>query len=160
MMRISSILGLWFLMILSMIAWGDTLRLSLAAGVGVPSSPARKVALYGVIIVDGKKIAILQDGQSPPRNIREGDSFAGGVITAIRSNGVTFRYAGQDLNIPLGAGRTATAIELGAMGLPGGPPVMSRGGFVGGPPSSESMRRYESHLRPPPPGKGVPFLRH
>jgi|GEM_PF-4580099 len=181
-MRASSISNLLPLMAFIIITWGGaslafpiTRELLVLAEAEVPSShtagrtsspSAQQLVLYGVIIVDGKKTALLQDvSQTHPRNIHEGESFAGGVITAIRSNGVTFRYAEQDLNIPLGAGRTATTGGPGEMGLPGGPPMMSVGRFEpqwqGGP--SESVGREERlpHLPPwegrplsPPPDQG------
>ena len=65
--------------------------------------PAPKLTLFGVVIIDGEKTAFLQEGtqESRPRKVRENENFAGGVVNAIRPDGVTFLFAGSEINIPL-----------------------------------------------------------
>ncbi len=65
--------------------------------------PAPKLTLSGVVIIDGEKIAYLQEGsqESRPRKVRENESFAGGVLKAIRTDGVTFLFAGSEISVPL-----------------------------------------------------------
>jgi len=65
--------------------------------------PAPKVTLYGVVIIDGEKTAYLQEGtqEARPRKVRENENFAGGVLSAIRPDGVTFLFAGSEINVPL-----------------------------------------------------------
>jgi hypothetical protein len=65
--------------------------------------PAPKVTLYGVVIIEGEKTAYLQEGtqEARPRKVRENENFAGGVLKAIRPDGVTFLFAGSEINVPL-----------------------------------------------------------
>ena len=65
--------------------------------------PAPKLTLYGVVIIDGEKTAYLQEGtqEARPRKVRENENFAGGVVKAIRPDGVTFLFAGSEINVPL-----------------------------------------------------------
>lgn len=65
--------------------------------------PPPKLTLYGVVIVDGEKAAYLQDGtqEARPRKVRENENFAGGVVKAIRPDGVTFLFHGSEVNLPL-----------------------------------------------------------
>jgi hypothetical protein len=65
--------------------------------------PAPKVTLAGVVIVDGEIAAFLQEGSqdSRPRKVREGESFAGGKVTAIRPDGVTMLFASGEVSVPL-----------------------------------------------------------
>jgi hypothetical protein len=65
--------------------------------------PVPKVTLYGVVILDGEKTAYLQEGtpEARPRKVRENENFAGGVLKAIRPDGVTFLFAGSEINLPL-----------------------------------------------------------
>ena len=65
--------------------------------------PTPKVTLYGVVIIDGEKTAYLQEGtqEARPRKVRENENFAGGVLKAIRPDGVTFLFAGSEINVPL-----------------------------------------------------------
>jgi hypothetical protein len=65
--------------------------------------PPPKLTLYGVVILDGEKSAYLHEGaqEGRPRKIREGEQFAGGVVKAIRPDGVTFVFAGSEIPIPL-----------------------------------------------------------
>jgi hypothetical protein len=77
--------------------------------------PAPKLTLYGVVIVDGEKSAYLQEGnqEGRPRKVREHENFAGGVVKTIRPDGLTFLFAGSEINVPLrtpkpGAGTAAT----------------------------------------------------
>jgi hypothetical protein len=65
--------------------------------------PAPKLTLYGVVIIDGEKTAYLQEGTQEvrPRKVRENENFAGGVLKAIRPDGVTFLFADSEINVPL-----------------------------------------------------------
>lgn len=65
--------------------------------------PVPKVTLSGVVIVDGERSAYLQEGaqDSRPRKVRENENFAGGVVKAIRADGVTFLFAGNEISLPL-----------------------------------------------------------
>lgn len=65
--------------------------------------PPPKVTLYGVVIVDGEKAAYLQEGtqEARPRKVRENENFAGGVVKAIRPDGVTFVFHGSEISLPL-----------------------------------------------------------
>lgn len=65
--------------------------------------PAPKLTLYGVVILDGEKSAYLQEGaqESRPRKVRENENFANGVVKTIRADGVTFLFAGSEINVPL-----------------------------------------------------------
>ena len=74
-----------------------------AAKPAAKPQPAPKLTLYGVVIIDGEKTAYLQEGtqESRPRKVREHESFAGGVVSAIRPDGVTFVFAGTESNVPL-----------------------------------------------------------
>jgi hypothetical protein len=56
-----------------------------------------------VVILDGEKTAYLQEGtpDARPRKVRENEAFAGGVVKAIRPDGLTFLFAGSETNIPL-----------------------------------------------------------
>jgi len=67
-----------------------------------PQSPP-KLTLYGVVIIDEEKAAYLQEGtqESRPRKIRENENFAGGVVKTIRADGLTFLFAGSEINVPL-----------------------------------------------------------
>ena len=66
-------------------------------------APVPKLTLAGVVIIDGEKTAYLQEGtqEARPRKVREKESFAGGVVGAIRPDGVTFLFGGSEINIPL-----------------------------------------------------------
>jgi hypothetical protein len=83
--------------------------------------PPPKVTLFGVVILDGQKTAYLQEGSAEgrPRKIREGERFAGGIVSAIRPDGVTFLFGGNEVAVPL---RTP---KEGAPGLQ--PPVPGAG---------------------------------
>jgi hypothetical protein len=61
------------------------------------------LTLSGVVIIDGDKAAYLQEGsqEARPRKVRENENFAGGVLKAIRPDGVTFLFAGSEINVPL-----------------------------------------------------------
>jgi hypothetical protein len=76
---------------------------SLAAAPPPKPQPPPKVTLFGVVILDGERVAYLSEGtqETRPRKVREGESFAGGKITAIRADGVTFQFAGRDTSLPL-----------------------------------------------------------
>jgi hypothetical protein len=95
-----------------------------AAAVSPPKSlPAPKLTLYGVVILDGEKTAYLQEGTQEvrPRKVRENENFAGGVLKAIRPDGVTFLFAGSEINVPLrtpkdGAGAPSPRVQ-GAAGV-------------------------------------------
>ena len=65
--------------------------------------PPPKLTLSGVVIVEGEKIAYLQEGnqESRPRKVKENESFANGVVKTIRPDGVTFLFAGTEINVPL-----------------------------------------------------------
>lgn len=65
--------------------------------------PAPKLTLYGVVIVDGDKAAFIQEGsqEGKPRKVREKEAFAGGIISAIRPDGVTFQFGGSEVIVPL-----------------------------------------------------------
>jgi len=65
--------------------------------------PPPKLTLSGVVILDGEKTAYLQEGtqESRPRKVRENEKFAGGVVKTIRPDGVTFLFAGSEINLPL-----------------------------------------------------------
>jgi hypothetical protein len=69
-----------------------------------PQSPP-KLTLYGVVITDGEKAAFIQEGpqEARPRKVRENENFAGGVVKAIRPDGVTFLFAGSEIIVPLRA---------------------------------------------------------
>lgn len=97
-----------------------------------PQAPP-KLTLYGVVILDGVKTAFLQEGtaESRPRKVREKEAFAGGVVSAIRPDGVTFLFGGSEIVVPLrtpkdGAGPAApgarvpgaTVREAAPMALP------------------------------------------
>lgn len=73
-----------------------------AATVSRPQ-PAPKLTLYGVIMIDEEKAAYLQEGAQEGRlkKVRENESFAGGVVKAIRSDGITFLFAGSEIKVPL-----------------------------------------------------------
>jgi hypothetical protein len=75
-----------------------------AAGKPAEKPPAPpKLLLSGVVILDGEKTAYLLEGvqEGRPRKVREGENFAGGVLKAIRPDGVTFLFAGSEIAIPL-----------------------------------------------------------
>jgi len=65
--------------------------------------PIPKLTLSGVVIIEGEKTAYLQEGtqEARPRKVRENENFAGGVLKAIRPDGVTFLFAGSEINVPL-----------------------------------------------------------
>jgi hypothetical protein len=65
--------------------------------------PPPKLTLSGVVILDGERSAFLQEGtgDARPRKVKEGERFAGGTVTAIRPDGVTFQFGGADVVIPL-----------------------------------------------------------
>jgi len=77
------------------------------------------------VIVDGEKSAYLQEGaqESRPRKVRENDNFAGGVVKAIRPDGVTFLFAGSEINVPL---RTPKDVAGTPPPRGQGPPAPSR----------------------------------
>lgn len=73
---------------------------------GIPApkpQPAPKLTLFGVVIVDGERSAFLQEGtqEAKPRKVRENEQFAGGTVGAIRADGLTFLFAGQEITVPL-----------------------------------------------------------
>lgn len=74
-----------------------------AATPAAKPQPPPKVTLSGVVIIDGQKTAYLQEGtqESRPRKVRENENFAGGVVKTIRPDGVTFLFAGNEINLPL-----------------------------------------------------------
>jgi hypothetical protein len=83
--------------------------------------PPPKLTLYGVVILDGEKSAYLHEGtqEGRPRKIREGEHFAGGVVKAIRPDGVTFVFAGSEIAIPLRTpkeGATAAPVQAPVAG--------------------------------------------
>jgi len=65
--------------------------------------PPPKLTLSGVVIIDGERTAYLQEGTQDgrPRKVRENESFANGVVKAIRPDGITFLFAGSEINVPL-----------------------------------------------------------
>jgi hypothetical protein len=97
---------------------------------------APKLTLYGVVIVDGAKAAFLQEGsqEGRPRKVRENESFAGGVLKAIRPDGVTFVFGGNEISVPLrtpkpGAGSAGSGRDQetgGAAPQPGTPMALPR----------------------------------
>lgn len=74
-----------------------------AAQPPVKALPLPKLTLFGVVIVDSEKAAFIQEGtqEGRPRKVREKDAFAGGIISAIRPDGVTFLFAGSEVIVPL-----------------------------------------------------------
>jgi hypothetical protein len=74
-----------------------------AAPPAAPAQPPPKLTLYGVVILDDEKAAFLQEGvqETKPRKVREGERFAGGVVSAIRPDGVTFVFAGKEITVAL-----------------------------------------------------------
>lgn len=113
-----------------------------------PKPPVQpKLVLAGVVIVDGEKEAYLQEGtqESRPRKVREGESFAGGTVKAIRPDGVTFVFAGSETTVPLRTPKEAgPAPALGA--LPAPPPQQA----VPRPPGQAAVPGVAGQLRRPP----------
>ena len=75
-----------------------------AAAKPAPKPPVQpKLTLAGVVIIDGERVAYLQEGpqEARPRKVREGESFAGGTVKAIRPDGITFVFAGSEVTVPL-----------------------------------------------------------
>jgi len=96
-----------------------------AAKAAPKPQPPPKLTLYGVVIVDGEKAAYLQEGTQAglPRKVREKENFAGGVVSAIRPDGVTFLFSGVPTNVPLrtpkdGAGTPAARSPDAAAAVP------------------------------------------
>ena len=67
-----------------------------------PAAPP-KLTLAGVVIIDGEKIAYVQEGsqEARPRKVKENESFAGFVVKAIRPDGITVMFSGNEINVPL-----------------------------------------------------------
>ncbi len=65
--------------------------------------PAPKLTLYGVVILDGERTAYLQEGtqEGRPRKVRENEMFSGFLLKAIRPDGVTVVFAGNEIIVPL-----------------------------------------------------------
>jgi len=107
-----------------------------AAARPAPKPPAPpKLTLYGVVIVDGEKTAYLQEGtqEARPKKVRENENIAGGVVKAIRPDGITFLFAGTEMNVPLraakdGAGAPAPRAQDAAptVSRPEAPPAFPR----------------------------------
>lgn len=74
-----------------------------AAGPAAKPLPPPKLTLYGVVILDAEKTAFLQEGtqETKPRRVREGEAFAGGKVSAIRPDGISFLFAGNEVSVPL-----------------------------------------------------------
>lgn len=98
-----------------------------AAPVSRPQ-PAPKLTLFGVVILEDEKSAYLQEGtqQTKPRKVRENERFAGGTVSAIRADGVTFLYAGQEIAIPLRAPKDGLPALPAAVPTPIQPPSAQR----------------------------------
>jgi hypothetical protein len=82
-----------------------------AAAMPAPKpQPAPKLTLYGVVVIDGQKTAYLQEGaqEGRPRKVLENESFAGGMVKTIRPDGLTFLFAGTEINVPLRTPKDAT----------------------------------------------------
>jgi hypothetical protein len=115
--------------------------------------PPPKVTLYGVVILDGEKSAFLAEGtqDAKPRKVREGESFAGGKVTAIRADGVTLQFAGNEVSVPLRTpkegGAAAAPPRPGEQAPPAVAPPAAQEGL------SRQIRppgaRYPESLRPP-----------
>lgn len=73
-----------------------------------------KLTLSGVVILDGVKTAYLQEGTQEARTkiVKENDSFANGIVKAIRPDGITFLFAGTEIDIPLRLPRDGTAAPV------------------------------------------------
>jgi len=80
--------------------------------------PTPKLTLYGVVMLDGEKSAYLQEGshEARPRKVHENDAFAGGIVKSIRADGVSFLFAGREINISLRTPKDGAT----AAPLPGG----------------------------------------
>jgi hypothetical protein len=76
---------------------------SAAAKQAEKPQPPPKLTLFGVVILDGQKTAYLHEGSAEgrPRKIHEGERFAGGIVSAIRPDGVTFLFGGSEVAVPL-----------------------------------------------------------
>lgn len=70
-----------------------------------------KLILSGVVILDHEKTAYLQEvnKEARPRKVREGETFAGGTLRAIKPDGVTFFFAGNETIVPLRLPKEAAA---------------------------------------------------
>lgn len=65
--------------------------------------PPPRLTLYGVVIVDGVRSAYIQEGaqESRPQKVLENGRFAGGTVTAIKPDGLTFLFNGAEIAVPL-----------------------------------------------------------
>lgn len=119
--------------------------------------PQPKVTLYGVVILDGEKSAFLQEGtqEAKPRKVREGESFAGGTLTAIRPDGVTLLFGGSEVSIPLRTPKEGGAAALPRPPGPAQPPAVQPGAPEGIPRQTRQPgARFPEGFRPP--GQQVP----
>lgn len=99
-----------------------------SAAVVVPPAPkpqpAPKLTLHGVVIVDEEKSAFLQEGTQDvkPKKVRENEPFAGGTVSSIRPDGVTFNFAGAEIAVPLHTPKDTGPAPQAAV-HPGVPPI-------------------------------------
>jgi hypothetical protein len=90
-----------------------------------PKPPPPKLTLYGVVILDGERYAYLQEGgaDARPKKVKERESIAGGTVTAIRPDAVTFLYGGSEIVLPL---RTPKDVPAAAGGTDAAAPARGR----------------------------------
>lgn len=92
------------------------------------AQPPPKLTLYGVVILDGEKSAFLHEGgqEARPKKVREKESIAGGIVTSIRPDGVTFLFGGSEIAIPLRVPKEAPAVRATATGAAAAAAARSR----------------------------------
>lgn len=136
------------------------------APIGTPKPAARaqpppKLTLYGVVIVEGEKAAFIQEGaqEARPRKVRENESFAGGVVKAIRPDGVTFLFAGSEIIVPLRAPKERVGAPSprdqdagGSTPRPGAPAASPRRQM----PTATPQMPVPGRSRQMPPAPGMP----
>lgn len=118
-----------------------------------PPQPPPKLTLFGVVIVDGEKAAFLQEGsqETKPRKVREGERFAGGVLSAIRPDGVTFLFGGREIAVALRTPKEGISQIPPAPVQPGTPAAGAAGGLQGGAPAVFPRQYTPPVVRQPPP---------
>lgn|GEM_PF-6183502 len=119
-------------------------------GAGVP-----KLVLSGTMIIGSSKVALLQEGSQGVHRVREGESFAGGEVVSVRRNGITFSFAGRNMEVFLGGGVSSASVDPRQQNSMMGAPGMAQhpGDFRGRfqPPGyTNSPERFPTGSPPPP----------
>jgi hypothetical protein len=105
-----------------------------------PPAPPPKLTLYGVVIVNGDRTAYIQEGaqESRPKKVKEKDHIGGGVVSAIRPDGVTVVFGGTEVSIPLRSPKDVPAAA-------GAPAAAARG---------KAPQKVQRRAVPTPPAPG------